>query len=185
MEPVFLRKVHSTAFKATKAECLDLPETTDIIRYVELEKPAARLYRELSKDCYAELESGEISATNILTKIMRLSQLTGSFITNDEGKMTSVSKAKLYALSDIIEGLIEEGKKAVVIAKFTPEIAAIRRMLIKMGIGFACVDGSTKDRTKEVKHFQEKPAYSTSSIAEGSFVKSGLPINTSIRLRLR
>jgi len=156
MEPEFLRKVHSAAFKATKAECLDLPETTDIIRYVELEKPAARLYRELSKDCYAELESGEISATNILTKILRLSQLTGGFITNDEGKNTSVSKAKLYALSDIIEGLIEEGKKAVVIAKFTPEIAAIRRMLIKMGIGFVCVDGSTKDRAKEVKHFQEK-----------------------------
>ena len=34
------RRIHSIAFRATKAECLDLPETTEIVRTVELEPQA-------------------------------------------------------------------------------------------------------------------------------------------------
>ena len=37
MEAEFMEKLHSIAFRATKAECLDLPECTDIVQRVELE----------------------------------------------------------------------------------------------------------------------------------------------------
>ncbi len=37
MEDELTRRMHSIAFRATKAECLDLPSTTDIVRKVELE----------------------------------------------------------------------------------------------------------------------------------------------------
>ena len=157
MESEFLKKVHSIAFRATKAECLDLPETTDIIRYIDLEPTAAKLYRDISKDCFAELENGEISVTNILTKILRLSQLTGGFITDDGGNTTVVSKAKIDALSDIVESIRQEGKKLVIICKFTPEITAVKHMLGKMGIEYSEVDGSTKDRSEQVRQFQENP----------------------------
>ncbi|MDR0861316.1 MAG: DEAD/DEAH box helicase family protein, partial [Oscillospiraceae bacterium] len=52
-EPELTEKLHSIAFRATKAECLDLPATTDIVRYVELEPAAAKLYRDLVRDSYA------------------------------------------------------------------------------------------------------------------------------------
>jgi SNF2 family DNA or RNA helicase len=163
MEPELLAKVHSVAYRATKAECLDLPETTDVIRYVDLSGDAARLYREVSRECYAELatdpsrDGSEISATNILTKILRLSQITGGFVTNDDGDTVNVSKDKLRALEEIIEGIRQEGKKLVVIAKFTAEIDAIKRMLKQSGIEYAAVSGETKDRAAEVKAFQENP----------------------------
>jgi len=157
MEEELMKKVHRAAFCATKAECLDLPETTDIIRFVELEENAAKLYRKVVKDCYAELESGEISVTNILTKILRLSQITGGFVTDDDGKISNVSKAKLDALSEIIESIRQGGKKAVVIAKFTPEIGAIERLLKQSKIGYAVVSGATKDRGSEVERFQADP----------------------------
>lgn len=44
MEAEFTEKLHSIAFRATKAECLDLPECTDIVQRVELEPAARRVY---------------------------------------------------------------------------------------------------------------------------------------------
>ena len=42
MEAEFTEKLHSIAFRATKAECLDLPETTDVVQRVDLEPVALR-----------------------------------------------------------------------------------------------------------------------------------------------
>ncbi|GHU38208.1 hypothetical protein FACS1894105_11770 [Clostridia bacterium] len=91
MEAEFTQKMHSIAYRATKVQCLDLPAITDIIRSVELEPTAAKLYRDLVKDSYAELGSGEITATNILTRLPRLSQLTGGFVSPDGEKSQSFS----------------------------------------------------------------------------------------------
>jgi SNF2 family DNA or RNA helicase len=155
MEPELTRKMHSIAFRATKAECLDLPETTDILRYVELEPKAARLYKQLVKDSYAELQTGgSITAANILTRLLRLSQLTGGYLGADGEKPEKVSAAKLDALSDIIEDVTEGGQKLVVIARFTTEIAAIQSLCDKLKVGYASVSGETRDRAAEVTRFQ-------------------------------
>jgi len=158
MEPELTRKLHSIAFRATKAECLDLPETTDIIRHVDLEPSAAKVYRDLVKDSYAELGSAEITAVNVLTRLLRLSQLTGGFIGDDDGgKPQNISRAKLDALTDIVEEAAHEGKKLVIIARFVPEIKAIRAMLDKQGIGYSLIMGGVTDRDEQVARFQNDP----------------------------
>lgn len=132
MEQDLMRRLHCIAFRATKAECLDLPETTDIVRYVELESTAARVYRDLVKDSYAELGQSEVTVTNILTRLLRLSQLTGGFIGDDAGNVPlRISTAKMAALEDIVDEVLQEGKKLVIIARFVPEIDAINKMLEK------------------------------------------------------
>ena len=150
----FLQRLHAVAFRVTKAEALDLPETTEETRFVELEPKAARLYRELAKQSYAELANGEVSAVNILTRILRLSQVTGGHVGDDDGGMHRVSTAKMDALADILDSAIADGKKLVVIARFVPEMDDIRDMLEKRGIGYAEVRGGVKDRAGEVERFQ-------------------------------
>ncbi|KGP76671.1 helicase SNF2 [Desulfosporosinus sp. Tol-M] len=158
MEPELTAKLHSIAFRATKSECLDLPETIDVIRSVELESSAAKVYRDLVKESYAELGDKEITATNILTRLLRLSQLTGGFIGDDDGGTPqNISRAKLNALSDIIDTAQQEGKKLVVIARFIPEIKAICAILGKLGIGYSCIMGGVKDREEQVARFQNDP----------------------------
>ena len=50
-----------------------------------------------------------MTATNILTRLLRLSQLTGGFIGNDEtSAVEQVSCAKLSALEDILDGIMAE-----------------------------------------------------------------------------
>jgi SNF2 family DNA or RNA helicase len=158
MEVELTKKLHSIAFRATKAECLDLPETTDVVRVVELEKDAAKLYRLLAKDSYATLADGEVTATNILTRLLRLSQLTGGFLGGDDNpKPQCVSTAKLEALADIIEAAQSEGKKLVIIARFIAEIAAIKALLTKSDIRYAAISGETQDRAEQVAMFQTDP----------------------------
>ncbi|MFR8010810.1 MAG: DEAD/DEAH box helicase [Clostridia bacterium] len=158
MEGELTEKLHSISYRATKAECLDLPETTDVIRQVELEPAALRIYRGLVKESYAELASGEVTATNILTRLLRLSQLTGGFLGNDEtAAVEQVSAAKLSALEDILDGAMAEGKKLVIIARFIPEIRAICKLLEKRGLGYSCITGEVKNRDEQVARFQNEP----------------------------
>lgn len=158
MEQDLMRRLHCIAFRATKAECLDLPATTDIIRYVDLEEKAARLYHDLVEDSYAELGEGEITVTNILTRLLRLQQLTGGFIGDDGGNAPQrISAAKLQALEDIVDEAIQEGKKLVIIARFVPEINAICKMLEKMKVGYSCIQGSVKNRDEQITAFQNDP----------------------------
>lgn len=157
MEPELMDKLHGIAYRTTKAECLDLPETTDIIRPVELEPGALRVYKDLVKDSYAELSKGEVTATNVLTRLLRLSQLTGGFVGDDGGTVSAVSSAKLDALSDIIDEAANQDKKLVVIARFLPEIQAIERLLQKKKLDYTLIHGGIKDRDVQVSRFQTDP----------------------------
>lgn len=155
MKDELKNKIHSIAFVAKKSECLDLPETTDILRYVELEPYAMNTYKHLVRDSFAELQNSEITVTNVLTKILRLSQLTGGFLGDDDGKKVhQISKAKLNALEDIIDEVTVSGKKLVVMSRFIPEIAAIKKLLIDKGLRFSIITGEIKNRADEISRFQ-------------------------------
>lgn len=110
-------KAHSVAFRITKKEALDLPEQVDVTRYVELEPTTRRIYNNLEKESYAELNNGEIVAPNVLTKLLRLSQVTGGYIKDEfTGMAEEVSSVKIYALEDIVDECIDANKKLVVFA---------------------------------------------------------------------
>ena len=150
----YLRRLHSIAFRVTKAECLDLPEITEEIRTIDLEPKAMKLYTELEEESFAELRNSEVTAPNILTKLLRLSQVTGGHLTDDEKDTHMVSTAKLDALADIIDTAVAEDKKVVVMARFIPELNDIQALLEKKKIGFAVIRGGIKDRAEEVYRFQ-------------------------------
>ena len=151
----FLKRLHSIAFRVRKDECLDLPAITEEVRIVDLEPKALRLYSEIEDESYAELKNSEVTALNILTRILRLSQITGGHLTDDEHANHAVSTAKLEALSDIIDTMQEENRKLVVMARFTAELDDIGALLQKRKIGYSIVRGGIKDRDEQVRRFQE------------------------------
>ena len=168
------RRIHSIAFRATKAECLDLPETTEIVQRVELESQAKQLYQQLVRDSYAPIKGGEITAANVLTRLLRLSQLTGGFLRGDEtDRVERVSSAKLDALSDIVDSAAQDGGKLVIIARFLPEIEAITAMLERKAIGYSLITGAVKDRDEQVRRFQTD---SDVTVFVGQIATAGLGI---------
>ncbi len=158
MEAELSARLHSIAYRAAKADCLDLPETTDVVRQVELEPAARKVYRSLVKESFAELASGEVTAPNVLTRLLRLSQLTGGFLGNDENAaVQQISSAKLSAMEDILDSAVAEGQKLVIIARFLPEIRAICKELDGRGLRYACITGEVQDRAAQVAQFQNDP----------------------------
>lgn len=150
----FLRRLHSIAYRVTKAECLDLPDITEEVRSVELEAAAAKIYDSIESDSYAKMDESEVTTGNILTRLLRLSQISGGHLTDDDGIVNTVSHAKIDALSDIIDSAMAEDKKLVIMARFVPEMDDIQELLEKKKIGYAAVRGGVKDREKEIHRFQ-------------------------------
>ena len=150
-------KAHSVSYRITKGEALDLPEQIFLNRYCELEKEARKVYDTVMKESYAELMDGEITATNILTKLMRLCQIAGGHVKDDEGRMQVISKAKLNELKDIMEDvIIDNKKKLVVFARFIPEIESIKQLADEMKVEYSYITGEIKtdDRGVMCDNFQ-------------------------------
>lgn len=157
-----VRKEHSIAYRVTKEECLDLPPQTFVDRYVQFSKAERAVYDQLRRSSFAELENGEsITATTVLTKLLRLMQLTGGFLQADEAEHPKqANTAKLDALADIVDDyVIETGKKLVVFARFRSEIAAIENLLRVKGVKYGSIYGDVPqaERGGIVEDFQTNP----------------------------
>ena len=169
----FLKKLHSIAFRVTKEECLDLPDVMEEERIVELEPDALKIYKKIEHDSYVALKDGEVTAPNILTRLLRLSQISGGHLTDDEKDLKLISTAKLEALSDIIESCLRDDKKVVVMARFVPELNDIENYLHLRKIEYAVVRGGIKDRDEQIKNFQENP---NCKVFVGQIAAAGLGI---------
>jgi SNF2 family DNA or RNA helicase len=157
-----IKKEHSIAYRVTKEEALDLPEQTFLTRYIQFDSKAKHLYDQIKRDSYAELENGgQITATTVLTKLLRLQQFTGGFIQTDgSDKPELVFKGKLDALEDILDDyVIDAGKKLVIFCRFRPEIDLIQSLLSKKKIRYCSIYGDIKieDRGPIVEDFQTNP----------------------------
>ena len=102
----------------------------------------------------------------VLTRLLRLQQIAGGFLTDDEGRTHSVSTAKLDAATDIMETLcIGEGRKLVIFCKYTAEFNALMaradEVLSAIGPGTHTVGirgGIPTDQRGEiVRQFQTDP----------------------------
>lgn len=160
-----IKKEHSIAFRVTKDEALDLPEQTFETRKIQFNQKEKNLYERIKKDSYAELDGGaHITATTVLTRLLRLQQLAGGFLVQDDAqKPQLVSRTKLDALGDIIEDyVIGSGKKLVIFARFIAEVKAIMELADKVlpkELKQVAIYGDIKkeDRGDIVKQFQEDP----------------------------
>lgn len=139
-----IKKAHSIAFRVTKEECLDLPEQIFINREIDFEDKARKAYDALKRDCVAQIgNDSTVTANTVLTQILRLQQFTGGFVNDDEGNSKQVSTAKLDALKDILQDYLTTGKKAVIFARFTAELKAIKKLLEKdLKVQYVFIDGS-------------------------------------------
>ncbi len=114
------------------ADVVSLPETVDTTRTVVLGAHAARLYAQVARDFWAGVESGEITASNALTRMLRLQQITGGSVGLDldagerpqDRRVEHVDTAKQDALRSVLEDL-PEGEPVVVFARFTADLDAI------------------------------------------------------------
>lgn len=160
-----ISKEHSIAYRVTKKECLDLPEQVFEYRYVEMSKKERSMYNQMKEDSIIEISKTEtVTASTILTKLLRLQQFTGGFLVKDgEEVPEQISTAKLDALSEIIEDYCcASGKKLVIFARFIVEVEAIKTLaqkVIGQGKKVVSIQGSVpkEQRGGIIEQFQTDP----------------------------
>lgn len=150
-------KAHSIAFRVTKEECLDLPETINQFVYADLEAEVKKLYQTLRKEAIIKFsETEQITAPIVLTELLRLQQITGGFISTGENSYKQVSQAKLQVAKELLEEMKGANKKVVIFARFVPEVEALAKIAQDLGMSAFALTGqaSIEARQQALKDFQ-------------------------------
>lgn len=142
-----LKELHtlfdSIAFQAGR-EVITLPAEKRQVIPVTLGVKAIKVLKDLENDLYAALESGEITAANALTKLIRQAQVTGGHAKTDEGDIVEIDTAKRDALDDLLDGLPQR-EPIVVFARFHQELDVIRQVSEKQKRRYAELSGRRND----------------------------------------
>jgi SNF2 family DNA or RNA helicase len=138
-----VEKVSPMMFKVGR-EVLDLLPSQHFVRTVRLSPKARKVYDELSKDFYAAVDTGEVTAANALVKILRLAQVTSGYLTMDDGADTVLDTSKREALEQALDE-IDRCEKVVVFCRFRHDLAVVREVSEGMGRRYGEISGDRND----------------------------------------
>lgn len=152
-EDEFVARLASFTYRAGE-EVLDLPEMLpEVTVEGRLSPKAWKAYRDLEDDMYAEVrrtvEAGidvtdEVSAPNVLVKILRCQQLTGGALPLDSGEVLEIDTGKADLLADELED-IAASEPVVVFARFHHDLDKIQQVAEKLGRPYGELSGRRSD----------------------------------------
>jgi|TARA_R100000664_G_scaffold14349_2_gene22542 SNF2 family DNA or RNA helicase len=147
--------------RVLKKDCLDLPDKIYMTRNIEMTPEQEKAYKEIKAyaitQLYDEEKGGQqVSATSVLTKMLRLHQLSCGFMTTDDKENMEVKSKRLDELMNILEEV--EGK-AIIWANYRHDIhrilEAIRKTYGEDSVGAYYGDVNDFDRGLYLKQFQD------------------------------
>jgi len=157
------RALRPLLLRRTKEQVLrELPPRTEQTLLCELPAAQRRRYDELRRHYRASLgrrldDHGLArSKIHVLEALLRLRQAACHPALLDP-RLAGQGSAKLEALFEHLEEILDEGHKALVFSQFTKLLALVRRELEAREIPYAYLDGRTRDRRARVTRFQEDP----------------------------
>ena len=155
-----MKKIYSVAIRFTKDRCLDLPAKIYEKREARMDEISSKKYKEFEKECVAEFDGKVVVAPLVMTKLMKLYQITGGFIYEQgpDGKKIATHDLKKNPKLTDLEELLDEvlHKKIIIWCRFVRELELISALLKKKKIQFTSISGSVKqkDRAEAVRLFQ-------------------------------
>ena len=130
LNTIFYRR----AYRVHRKDVFDLPKVQHEVRYVDLEGEAKRVYDNLERHFVAEVEGGEITVQNALTKLLRLAQITGGHLVLDDGTHKDIGAQKMDVLKDILMDLPPE-EPVVIFTRFTRELQRAKDVCMHKDVG--------------------------------------------------
>ena len=125
-------KFYEIAYRVTADEALDLPETSNTYLEFNLGPKAQRIYDELHAEFRSEVVQGAVTnATNALSRLLRLQQVTSGFAVTDDGEI-QIDDAKERALEEVLDS-IDTREPAVVFARFRHDLEMTHRVAERLG----------------------------------------------------
>lgn len=182
IEPYYIRRL--------KENCIDLPEKIYEEREVRLSGKLLEAYNDMKEEMRTKVlnmkeEEVIAKANTVLTQMLRLSQLTCGFITdqNLENPVFYKENPKIEALDDILDEAISSDKKIVIWTRFRPFTFYLHKRynegfkyngeMRKYNCCLLIGGMSAKEKDDNVEKFQNHPDY---KVIVGTVQTGGLGI---------
>lgn len=148
-------KIAEVSFQLTRKEAGGFPEEVYQTFHFELTSPATRHYAEMEEKLKTIVQGGEVTATIILTQLLRLQQITAGFLPirceDDEIRNTPIGSDRIRALKGLLEEF-EPTEPVVIYARFRYELEAVLALMksMKRSVNFIAgrMSGDQRDKAK-------------------------------------
>jgi SNF2 family DNA or RNA helicase len=110
---------------ARKRDCLDLPPVTDEVIPVEMNAASRLAYDAFSEEGMVVWRRHLIDAPIVITKLLRLQEMTGGGVHDEVGEVVDFQYDKLEVLGGLLDELKDANQKVVIFARFRWELNAI------------------------------------------------------------
>lgn len=134
--PMLVDRIRDYCDVVTKEEAMpDLPEKTYATPItVDPTPEQKRAMKQLEQDMMAVMSGDELTVSTVMDRLTRYQQICGGFYPYDDEHSYSIrpmegGNPKMAALLDLCESIYESGEKAIIWARFRPELEAIAENL--------------------------------------------------------
>lgn len=150
------------SYRVLKSECLDLPEKLYQVVEVDLTDEQRTIYRQMRDESIVEIGGNFAPAPVILTKLLRLQQITSGFLPlyddrNVEVDRKEVPCAKHDAAVDIVVEAIASNQKVIIWVRFIYDLQKMAERLNEHGVVLYYGEVNEKDRQNAIDRFQLDP----------------------------
>lgn len=149
MMPEYLERLRDVALRVEKKDVLDLPPPKIIEVPVMLLGEQRRLYDQMDSTGIIRVDGQRIMCDMEGVKRMKLQQMTGGFIFDENSEVIRIGKAKERKLNSLITRIKDEYDSPIVVfCQFREEIAIIRSVLEKHFKRIGEIHGKIKDKKR-------------------------------------
>ena len=156
------KKVAPFILRRMKKDVLsELPPITEIIYHCHLSEVQRQLYNSYAQSAREELtqlvkkEGFDRVQIHVLATLTRLKQICCHPAIFAKDEVVAGDSAKYDMLLELLQTLIEGNHKTVIFSQYTRMLKIMRDDFIKLGIKFAYLDGSSKNRLDIVNQFNQ------------------------------
>lgn len=156
-----IRRIAPHLLRRKKADvATELPPKTEMLVHIAMGETQGQFYEALHATTQSEIqrllseENAEQKRIHVLDALLRLRQLCCDPRLLPIDGANEIPSAKLEHLLDMLEELVEEGRKILVFSQFTSMLALISQALQSMKMPHLILTGATQNRQALVERFQ-------------------------------
>jgi SNF2 family DNA or RNA helicase len=164
------QRLHEATFRCTRREVDDQLPPEEPPNVILLDLKDRKSYNEFNRQAVLDIDGIDASGAQrsatvlsriVLTKMLRLQQLTSGFVRDVDGSIVYTSREKLDALQEMLEDLYAgggEARKIVIFCRFTPDVDRVAELSAKFAETIVLDGRSRKDRDARLSRFQQAHA---------------------------
>ena len=134
------------AVRFTLDDVVELPDLIERTIDVEMGPQQAKIYKALASQCYAAVQTNEITAANAGAVLMKLLQVATGWVYSKDKKVVPLDNNK--RIEALIDAINATDRKVLVFAPFKHALSGISDALTSEGYEHAVVDGDTDPKKR-------------------------------------